>query len=524
MILREYQQRTIDQLYAWFRAGNKGDPVLVLPTGSGKSHIIAELVKDALQNWPETRVLMMTHVKELIEQNAEKMRMHWPDAPLGIYSAGMGVKVLGEPITFGGIQSLRNRPDDIGHIDICIIDECHLISHKDEGTYRALINHLRGINPQMRVIGLTATPWRLGHGVITEGDALFSDLIEPVTIEELIYKNFLAPLRSKHTDLTLSTAGVHKRGGEFIESELQAAVNVAALNESVVEEIIRRAEDRKAWLAFCTGVDHAEAIAAAFNEQGIEAACILGSTPKAQRQEILAAFKAGEITALTNANVLTTGFDYPDLDLIAMIRPTMSPTLYCQMAGRGMRPKTHIDHCLVLDFAGAVQTHGPITAIQPPSKAGNGEAPMKVCDDCGEIVPLATKVCPSCGFEFPPPPEKAKPTLYNDDIMGFDAMEMEVRSWVWREHTSRASGKEMLKVSYYGDMSDPPIHEYFPVQHGGYAQSKALRTLHTMGADLSEAGSLNEAVYLLNKITQPRTIEYKMDGKYHRVTRRRFRE
>ena len=106
-MLRPYQQHVLNQLYEWFRAGNKGNPCIVMPTGSGKSHIIASLCKDALTQWPETRILMLTHVKELIEQNAEKMRLHWPDAPLGIYSSGLGIKMLGEPITFAGIQSLR---------------------------------------------------------------------------------------------------------------------------------------------------------------------------------------------------------------------------------------------------------------------------------------------------------------------------------------------------------------------------------------------------------------------------------
>ena len=131
-MLREYQQRSIDQLYAWFEHNQQGNPCLVLPTGSGKSHIIAALCKNALQEYPETRILMLTHVRELIEQNAQKMREHWRNTPLGIYSAGLRRKELGEPITFAGIQSIRTKANDIGHIDLILVDECHLISHKDE--------------------------------------------------------------------------------------------------------------------------------------------------------------------------------------------------------------------------------------------------------------------------------------------------------------------------------------------------------------------------------------------------------
>ena len=224
MKLREYHQRSINMLYDWLRE-NDGHPCLVLPTGSGKSHVVASLCKDAVQSWPGTRVLMLTHQMELINQNAEKMRQHWPNAPLGIYSASIGKRQLGEPITFAGIQSVRNRAKDIGHIDLIIIDECHLVSHKNTGGYRNLINELKEINPKLRVIGLTATPYRLGHGLITDDPAIFDDLIEPVTVEELIAKGFLSPLRSKVTVSKLNTDGVNKRGGEYVESALQKAVN-----------------------------------------------------------------------------------------------------------------------------------------------------------------------------------------------------------------------------------------------------------------------------------------------------------
>lgn len=524
-MLRDYQQRTIDQLYAWFEAGHRGNPCLVLPTGSGKSHIVAALCKDAIQNWPDTRVLMLTHVRELITQNADKMRQHWPGAPMGIYSAGLGSKQLGEPITFAGIQSIAKKADQVGHIDICIIDECHLVSHKDEGSYRTFLEALRQINPALRVIGLTATPYRLGHGLITDKPALFDDLIEPVSIEELVYKNYLAPLRSKVTKAKLDTTGVHKRGGEFIESELQQIVDTDENNLGVVREVIDLAGDRKAWLFFCAGVRHAENIRDVLEAHGIAASCVTGSTPKAQRDKIISDFKAGRIRALTNANVLTTGFDYPDIDLIAMLRPTMSASLYVQMAGRGMRVKSHTDHCLVLDFAGVVQTHGPITAVQPPNRKGEGEgeAPVKVCDSCEELVHISARECPSCGAEFPPP-ERKKLSLRYDDIMGLDGTEMPVRAWNWRKHISKASGKEMLCVSYYGGLSDPSVVEYFPITHEGYAGQKAVNVVASIaekaGVTFQDAQSLGEWAFRLNQGKPPELINYKRDGKYYRVTKR----
>jgi DNA repair protein RadD len=524
-MLRDYQQRSIDQLYEWLRAGNSGNPCLVLPTGAGKSHIVAALCKDALQNWPETRVLMLTHQKELIEQNAEKMRLHWPGAPLGIYSASVGKKELDEPITFAGIQSIAKKANCLGHIDLIIIDECHLVNHKAEGGYRQLLAELKEINPNIRVIGLTATPFRLGHGLITDKPAIFDDLLEPVTIEELIHRGFLAPLRSKLTTTKLDTNGVKKRGGEYIESQLQKAVDTDPINTAIVDEVIARAEDRKAWLFFCVGIEHAENISEILNSLGVKSDVVTGKTSKKERERIIEEYKAGKIKALCNVGVLTTGFDYPDIDLIAMLRPTMSPALYVQMAGRGLRPKSHTDHCLVLDFAGAVKQHGPITNVTPPTKAGSGgEAPIKACTNCFELVHLSAKVCPHCETEFEiEAKEKAPPKLHDVDIMGAEPDSMKVTGWKWMEHVSRKTGKAMIKVRFYGALSDKPVDEYICILHQGFAGDKAKRILDIYvssskpNIDIYGVNDIEGIARTMNSATPPKLIRFKKNGKFHEI-------
>ena len=526
-MLRPYQRRTIDDLYAWFER-NEGNPCLVLPTGAGKSHIVAAICKDALQNWPETRILMLTHIKELIEQNQEKMLQHWPAAPLGIYSASIGQRNI-DSITFAGIQSVRRKAGLLGHIDLVLVDECHLINHKEQGGYRTLLTQLKLINPRLRVIGLTATPYRLGHGLITDEPALFNALIEPVTIEQLIAQGHLSTLRSKVTKAQLNVEGVHKRGGEYIESELQAAVDTDHNNHSVVQEVISRSDGRKAWLFFCSGVAHAGRVCDALQEQGIKAACVTGETPKLIREKMLADFKAGNLQALTNANVLTTGFDHSAIDLIAMLRPTMSPGLYVQMAGRGLRPSPGKADCLVLDFAGVVGTHGPITNITPPKKQGdgNGEAPVKVCENCDELCPISAKVCSNCGHPFPEP-EAKKLKLCQDDIMGMDGVDMTLTGWKWREHISKASGKAMLAVSYYGRLSDPSVTEYFPVLHEGYAGQKAMREVYEIAVHAKIVGmdvnNLSSLAAQLSSGNHPGLISFKKDGKFFRVINREWHE
>jgi DNA repair protein RadD len=530
--LRDYQQRVLTQLYAWFEQHAEGNPCIVMPTGSGKSHVIASFCKNALQEFPETKILMLTHVKELIQQNASKMREHWADAPLGIFSASIGKKDLGKEITFAGIQSIRKRAEQLGHIDIILIDECHLVSHNDEGSYRKLITDLTIINPHLRVIGLTATPFRLGHGLITDKPAIFDALIEPVSIESLVESGYLSTLRSTRTALRLDTSDVHKRGGEFIESELQAAIDTEKNNREVVEEVLKRAGDRKAWLFFCAGVDHAHHISHLLNGYGITSECVTGETNKKDREKILDDFKAGKIQAVTNANVLTTGFDHPDIDLLVMLRPTMSASLYVQMAGRGMRPKSHTDHCLVLDFAGNVAMHGPVTNVQPSKKKGEGDGdpPTKVCSECHEICHISAKICPNCKHPFPAPPER-KFTLHNDDIMGVKQNgEMGVTSWTWRKQISRTSGKPMLSVTYYGSLSDKPVIEYLTVGYMGFAGEKAMRTLYNLaqasGALLTGAESMSQDEGLtfladqMNRARPPASITFKLDGKFYQILTR----
>ena len=523
-MLRDYQQRAIDQLYAWFAAGNSGNPCLVLPTGAGKSHIIAALVKEALQEWPETRVLMLTHQAELISQNAAKMREHWPNAPMGIYSASLGRRCLTEPITFAGIQSVAKRAKEIGHIDLILVDEAHSINHTQTGGYRQLIEGLTAINPALRVIGLTATPYRLGHGMIHEGeDVLFSALLEPISIEELVHRGYLSKLRSKHTSLTLDTSGVKKSGGDFVAAQLEAAVDTADNNAQAVAEIIQRGQDRKAWLVFCAGVGHAQHVADLMTAHGISCGTVTGETPKAERERILSDFKAGHLRCLTNVNVLSTGFDHPGIDLLALLRPTLSPGLYVQMAGRGLRIAEGKADCLVLDFAGNVARHGPITAVEPPRKGrkAEGEPRTKSCPQCEEIVGQMVRQCPHCGHEWPAP--EAKPTSYalaNDDIMGIEPSEMAVTGWQWRKHVSRTSGKEMLSCTFYGGLSDPAVTCYHPINHEGWAGDKARVQLVTISRkaglnDLPDA--LPEIARLLNLSKAPAIVKFKKSGKFYDV-------
>ena len=530
MKLRDYQVRAETMLMDWFDKNQTGNPVLNMPGGSGKSVVIGSIVKNALQSWPETRVLMLVHSRELISQNADKLRKLWANAPLGIYSASLNRRNLGEPITYAGIASVAKRGKDIGHVDLCLVDEAHAISNIESGIYRKLLSDLISINPNMRIIGFSASPYRLGHGLLTEGSsALFSEIIEPVSIEELVYKGHLMPLRSKQTRHKLETKGLHKRQGDFISSEMEEKFNTEDNNTKVVNEIIERSFACKHWLIFCAGISHSENISKLLNENGINSASLTSSNKK-EREKLLIDFESGKIRALCNVGILTTGYDFPNLDCIVFLRATMSPGLYLQMAVRGMRPKEHTDHCLVLDFAGVVETHGPITAVQPPRKGstGDGEAPVKVCDECGELVHISAQVCPACGHPFPAPKEN-KLLLRNDDIMGLEGTDLDVTEWQWRKHISQASGKEMLSCTFYGGLSDKPVTEYHCITHDGYAGQKARIGLATIarcaGASIDYSVSdIEDIASAMNEGKPPSVVEYKKDGKFYRVLNRKWQD
>lgn len=529
--LREHQKRGLDLTFQWlFKNKEKRNPCVLAPCGAGKSHMIAEFCRILLHNWPETRILMLTHSKHLIEQNAGKLREYWPNAPMGIYSAGLGKKILGEPITFGGIQSLSSKAEDIGHIDMMVVDECDMIGHTEQNGYRRLIDGLLNINPKMRVIGFTATPYRVGHGMITDKPAIFDDIIEFVTIEELICKGFLAPLRSKSARSRVDKASLEsvkkKRNGDYVELEAQKLMDTYERNKAAVLETMELAGNRKHWLVFCAGIEHAKNVADMFNAHGIPADYVTGDMPAKECDAKIKAFKDGHTKVLTNNNILTVGFDFPDIDLIVFLRlPEKSPRLYVQMAGRGQRVKQHTDHCLVLDFVGVVETHGPITNVQPPKKGrkreGAGDPPVKMCDQCNELVHPTTRVCPSCGFEFPPP--KAKDLrLRNDDIMGLEGATADINSWLWSVHTSKTSGRPMIKVKYYSEDMSQPIKEYITYGYDGFAGYKARKMIEQMcnrfGIDNPpQDATLEDICAKMTTQPPPVRIEYIKEGKFFKI-------
>lgn len=400
--LRPYQRDAVDAVWNHI-ATSDTNPAVVLPTGSGKTHVIAELCRDAVQKW-NGRVIVVAHVKELIEQAAGKLQAVAPDLPVGVFSAGLGRRDLGYAVTIAGIQSVYQRAHDLGPLDLVIVDEAHLIPPDGEGMYRRFLADARDLCDHQRVIGLTATPYRMKTGTICGPESVLHEVCFEAGVRELIVQGYLCPLKSRAGKAVVDTSDIHVRGGEFVAGELEDRMDEDGLVEAACAEVVAATADRRSVLLFCSGVRHGEHVVRVLREKhGVECGFVEGGTPAKERDALIARFKAGDLKYLANVNVLTTGFDAPNVDCVAMLRPTMSPGLYYQMVGRGFRLADGKTDCLVLDFGGNVLRHGPVDAIRlADTKDASGEAPAKQCPECDALIHAAYAVCPECGHKFPP--------------------------------------------------------------------------------------------------------------------------
>jgi hypothetical protein len=320
MILRDYQRRVIDALWDWFRAHQEGNPIVEACVGAGKSVMIAALAREALTQWPGTRILMVVASRELCAQNLEKLKAVWPEAPAGVHSAGLGRKDLNRDVLYATIGSVAKKAHLLGRVDLLMVDEAHNISPKNAGMYRHLINELTRYNPALRVIGWTGTAFR-GDGVwLTAAD-----------------RGFLSPLVLGAATQRLEADGVRMSGGDFVVSALAEKLDRDELVQACADELVTLAADRRRWLVYGVTVEHARHIAEALQTRGIACAVVSAETPTGERDAHIRDFRAGRLRALVNVAVLTTGFDVPDVDCIALLRNTRSPVLYVQIAGRGLR-------------------------------------------------------------------------------------------------------------------------------------------------------------------------------------------
>ena len=529
MNLRTYQSEAVAAVYEHLRTRDD-NPCVVIPTGGGKTPVIATICRDAVGPW-NGRVVILAHVKELLEQAADKLRHIAPDVPVGIYSAGLKRKDLGYAVTIAGIQSIYQRACDLGPVDLLIVDEAHLIPPDGEGMYRQFIADAKVVNPLARVIGLTATPFRMKSGPICEPGNILNHVCFEVGVRELIVQGFLSPLRTKAGLQKVSTDDLHVRAGEFVASEVEDLMDKDALVESACAEIVEHTKDRSATLIFSSGIRHGQHIVEVLkSKHGVECGFVSGDTPAGVRSGILDRFRSGALKYLCNVNVLTTGFDAPHIDCVALVRPTMSPGLYYQMVGRGFRLHPGKADCLVLDFGGNVLRHGPVDAIRVcADDRGEGETPAKECPQCHALIAAGYQTCPQCGHQFPEPnKQKHEAQASTEGILSGQTTREEhrVSDTTYHVHMKRndPAAPLTMRVEYRVGFNSY-FREWVCFDHTGYARTKAeawwrARSVEPVPSGTEEAVELARAGALAPALCI--TVEKKAGEQFERVVAHRL--
>lgn len=535
--MQERWYQTAAREAAWlYLCSQRGSPVVVLPTGAGKSIVVAALCRDAVERW-RGRVIVLHHRKELIGQNSEKIRI-LSGEDCGVYSAGLNSRDVEHDVVCAGIQSCFRNAHEFGARHLVIVDECHLIPHDGEGMYQKFLADLKKYNPQLRLIGLTATPFRTSEGALCSGDGMFQKVCYNVPVSRLIDEGFLCPITNRVADASLDTSGLHVRGGEFINGEVESLFGTDDAILDACRETVAATRDRHSVLVFCSGVRHAEQVAETLRAMsGETVGLVVGDTMAIERAETLRRFKNGQLKYLCNCDVLTTGFDSPNVDAIVVLRATMSPGLFAQMVGRGFRIHPLKSNCLVIDFGNNISRHGPLdnenyglkTKQQRESEGNTGVPGQKECPNCHEWCAANTREC-VCGFIFPPSHDAEsdkRSALLDADVAATDWI---VESITMDRHKKKKpDGKpDTLRVTYTchdaessgGNLSQKDISEWVCLEHSGYARTKAAQWWRER-SNAPVPSDIDEAVELWHRgaVASSSMISTKPDGKFLRIVK-----
>lgn len=522
--LREYQKQAIQSIYDFWTNKKGINPIIVCPTGSGKSLIIAKLCEDVCTYDDYSRVLILTHSKELIVQNHNELKGIWKDAPTGIYSASLKKRDLKNRIVFASIQSLANKIKESQPFDLIIIDEAHMVNQKEETRYKKVFNDLILKNENVKIIGLSATPYRQFGGYIYGKNKIFCDIAFDVDIKFLIDNGFLVKPITKGALNQIDTSNLTiKKNGEYDDIELAQIVNKDELIESVVNETMEFGKDRKAWLIFATSIEHAEKLQLQFINKNIDTKIVTGTTGKDERDLILNDFKNGLLKCLIGINVLTTGFNAPICDLVVIARATRSTSLYVQMIGRGLRLYPNKDNCLILDFGQNTITHGTLDNIVPVI-AGNGkknDKPIqaKECKKCQVLNHIRVSKCVECGEEFPKEERELNHNskaydgaMFKEDIK---PIELFIDNIYYYNHLSK-NGNECLKITYVSGLTI--INEFIALST--YFGKKALKDINCFYEDIEDILKVENRKDFL----EPIKLLVKKEGKYMQIEKKIFED
>lgn len=503
---RPYQEEALDALDEHMRT-KETNPCVVIPTGGGKSLLIAWAIQRWKHDYPPFRCMILAHRKELVEQNADELKGLWPGGDVGIYSAGLRQRDLDASVTYASIDSVATRAGEFPPFDLLLIDEAHRIPARGEGKYRSFIADAKAISPHLRVVGFTATPYRMGMGAICHEDHILQEICYEAHIGSLIDDGFLCGLRAKVGVELPDLSDVRRNsGGDYVQKALAEATDVPDVVQAAIREAMAaiQAEGRKSVVFFCVDVDHCHAVSRELRRYGIEAPIVTGKTRRAERDRIAEYFKQGRYRALCNVNVYTEGFNAKRVDCVVLLRPTLSAGLFAQMVGRGLRLHPQKEDCLVLDYARCIETHGPVDCLEagevrtivcgsvsaPRCKLCKGDEGCEECggsgfrpwpDGCGDTFSRALGTCPHCSWPIPPQEvereeaEERERKMHEEkaaqaQIIGSQPEELKVDAVTLHRHR-KPDKPDSLRVQYRCGITTH--REWVCLDHEGFAGRKA---------------------------------------------------
>jgi len=542
---RPYQQEAIDSLLSDARKHPRENLLVAMPTGTGKSLVIAGLSKAVADRGG--RVLVLHRSKELVSQNYERFCQVDPQGVqrAGVYSAGLKIRQVNEQVTFAGVQSVYKRAGEFGRIDAVVVDEAHQIPFSENSQYQTLIKGLRSINPECRFFGLTATPYRT-NGVIHGSEQSLFDRMSYVTqLGRMFDEGYLTRPVTLPTD-QVDLSRVKVTAGEYNKSEHQSAFLKYWENGSKTAEIIQTANkaNRRSIAVFCSGVAHANLVHQELIAAGEKAEVVTGESLPLLRAAAIDDFSARKVRWIVNVDCLTTGWDAPCTDCIVVARGTQSPGLFMQIIGRGTRLYEGKTECNIVDMGGNIERFGPIDSetygegfIKEPTD-GTGEAPKRVCPNCFEIFAAGKKVCPKCGITLP---EKEKVMLSTKKDITIkptvhQVLDVQLKRWKGKTVEPKDPTKKPFKkpdtmlVQYRLHVEEDAeigsrkrwAREWVCLEHEGYARTKACNWW-AEHSDTEPPETIQEALALfdagmIGKITE---ITIKPDGKFEKIVGRK---
>ena len=530
MQLRWYQQEAVDACFEYL-SREIGNPLLEVPTGAGKSLINAAIVRRAVEEH-QARVICVTHRAELIKQNVAELYRYWPQAMMktGIWSAALNKKEKTQDIVFCGVQTAFRKSKELGYRDIVLVDECHLINTEDGTQYDKFFEGLAFHNNNFVIVGQSATPCRMGQGLLTVGEnAWFDSIVYKIDIKRLVDEGHLVPLISGATSADVNTNDLRVSAGEFASKDLECAFNVAEVNSKVAEDIRQHMNNgRKSCIVFCTSIEHINAMVKAIQDLGdfkLRVASIDGSDTKYKRDKVIEDFTAGYLNILVSCDVLTTGFNVPHIDLIAYVRATISPILHVQILGRGTRKAAGKENCMILDYGGNIARHGPIDNVKMPkaprASKNKNEAPMKLCPNCDSELHFAVRVCKHCDFEFPPMETERKANMHASQLPAYSGKgkqkpdkiisTYEIDSTMAFVHRKKDSSTVTCRIDYYWGMKKK-ASEWLCFNHaaGTFPRKKASEWWRD-NVGTYEPTDVDEAVKRLNTNEFPVVFQITVD-------------